>query len=361
MDPSLLPPPRAASRRLALAHGLTDGAIAHRIGTGRWQRLYPGTYAPFSGPVPRMVWFDAAVQYAGAGAALSHQTAACCQGWRPDPGIIHVTVPEGRKVAPQQGLHVHRSRNWSSADVGPGAIACTTPERTLLDLVAASPSSRVPGLVTDALRTRVTTPERVLVAASQRQLLRHRALLVGMVAEAAGGVESFLEHEFAGVLRRHGILEPRRQVKERLRNGRGVRLDTLFDPYPVVAELNGRLGHTTAADLASDEARANAHALSGRIPLSFGWVRVLGQGCVVGAEVVLALWAKGWPGQPHACGSSCELEAVLSTASPRATEEAGVELAGALGDGCPAEVLQRPRPAGLAHRRTPGRGRRAGR
>jgi hypothetical protein len=287
---------------------MTDDAIKHRLRTRRWQSLFPGTYAPFSGPVPREVWFDAAVQYAGAGAALSHQTAAFLQGWREDSGIIHVTVAARRRVDPQPDLHIHRTRHWSAQEIEATLLPRTTPERTLLDLVAASARDKLAGLVTDVIRSRLTTSERVLAAAVLRPKQRHRRLLVEMVAEAAGGIDSALELAFAKVLRRHGLPEPRRQVREvLLLRGRAIRLDTLFDPYEVVAELDGRLGHSTAADVARDQARDNAHALSGRIPLRFGWVRVIGDGCEVAAEVATALSSRGWPGLPRVCGPSCAL------------------------------------------------------
>jgi hypothetical protein len=312
MDENEAPPPRVVSRRAAVADGISDGAIAHRVRTGRWQRLYPGTFAPFSGPVPREVWFDAAVQYAGEGAALSHQTAAFVQGWRPDSGIIHVTVAARRTVAPQKDVHIHRSRNWSTSDVVSAAVPRTTADRTLLDLVVMSSSGKVAGLVTDAIRSRLTTPEQVLTAAAFRPVLRHRRLLVEVVVEAAGGVESVLELEFAKVLRSHGLVEPRRQVREVLPDGRAIRLDTLFDPYDVVAELDGRLGHSTAADRERDRQRDDAHRARGRNPLRFGWARVLGHGCAVAAEVATALRDGGWQGQPHPCGPLCELSLAQS-------------------------------------------------
>jgi hypothetical protein len=73
------------------------------------------------------------------------------------------------------------------------------------------------------------------------------------------------------------------------------------------AELEGRLGHSTAVEIARDQARDNAHALSGRIPLRYGWLRVLGDMCQVADEVGVALMSRGWPGVPRICGPSCTL------------------------------------------------------
>src|SRR5690349_6604883 len=41
------------TRQQALAHGLTEAAIAARLTTNRWQRLHPGVLATFSGPPNR--------------------------------------------------------------------------------------------------------------------------------------------------------------------------------------------------------------------------------------------------------------------------------------------------------------------
>lgn len=227
-----------------------------------------------------------------------------------------------RRVDPQPDLHLHRTRQWSAAELEATSLPRTTPERTLLDLVGASTKDKLAGLVTDAIRSRVTTPERVLAAAIIRPKQRHRRLLVEMLAEAAGGVESALELAFAKVLRRHKVLEPRRQVRELLPRAGAIRIDALFDPYDVIAELDGRLGHFTAADVARDQTRDNAHALSGRVPLRFGWVRVISDGCEVAAEVVEALSSRGWTGQPRACGPSCALGRRGSSTDERYRREA---------------------------------------
>ena len=41
------------TRAQAHGSGLSDRAIAHRVATGRWQRVHLGVYAAFSGPLSR--------------------------------------------------------------------------------------------------------------------------------------------------------------------------------------------------------------------------------------------------------------------------------------------------------------------
>jgi Transcriptional regulator, AbiEi antitoxin len=68
------------SRPQVLAAGLTRDAIAARLGSGRWQRMYPGVYAVFTGDPPRRAELWAAVLRAGPGAMLSYQSAAEVEG-----------------------------------------------------------------------------------------------------------------------------------------------------------------------------------------------------------------------------------------------------------------------------------------
>ena len=96
------------TRGQALAAGFTDKAIEVRLATGRWQRLYPGVYATFSGEPSRAARLWAAVLRAGTGSALSHQTAAELYGLADSPApLIHVTVPSGSAVVRPPGVLIH--------------------------------------------------------------------------------------------------------------------------------------------------------------------------------------------------------------------------------------------------------------
>src|SRR5215831_6957588 len=90
----------AISRQQLLAAGLTSQMIATRLERGRWQQLYRGVYAAFTGPPPRKAWLWAAVLRAGPGAVLSHLTAAELHGLLDLPAeVIFVTVPATRRIS----------------------------------------------------------------------------------------------------------------------------------------------------------------------------------------------------------------------------------------------------------------------
>ena len=57
----------------------------------------------------------------------------------------------------------------------------------------------------------------------------------------------------------------------------------------LVIELDGRLGHDSAAGVWRDMERDNQHALSGRTVLRFGWSDVVDRPCGVAKQVAAAL------------------------------------------------------------------------
>jgi hypothetical protein len=64
------------SRAQVLSGGMTRKQIESRLRGGRWQRLYPGVYATFSGAPGRVAILWAAILRVGDKAVLSHYTAA---------------------------------------------------------------------------------------------------------------------------------------------------------------------------------------------------------------------------------------------------------------------------------------------
>lgn len=290
-----------------MAAGMSSSAVDRAIRSGRLQRLFPGTYARAAGALPQATWDQAAVLFAGPGAALSHQSAARVQGWRADDGSrIHVTIPEARRIDPQPRLVVHRARQWDDTH----ALFNLTPartrvERTIIDLLRGTSSeAQIVALVTDLARARLTTPDKVLEALSLAPRIPRRRLTLALLTEAMSGVHSVLEHHFLHVVRRHGLPQPRLQARVELPDGTVYYLDTLFDPYGVVVELDGLEWHGSADAQDRDRRRDNAHALLGRTPLRYGWTAITSECCDVASEIGSLLIAAGWTGKVHRCGRS---------------------------------------------------------
>lgn len=176
------------SRRQALEAGLTPGVIVSRIKYGRWQQIYRGVYATYTGPLSREARLWAAVLYAGKGARLSHQTAAELHGLADAPASpIHLTVPASRRVRQAEGLRIHVCALVCEQSAFRRGILPHTPiETTILDLVdAARGSDEALRWVTRAHQRGLTSTERLLAAMGGRKKLRWRHPLAELVADLA--------------------------------------------------------------------------------------------------------------------------------------------------------------------------------
>jgi predicted transcriptional regulator of viral defense system len=118
-----------------LAAGLSPAGITRRVQAGRLHRIHKGVYAVGHRGLSREGWWMAAVLACGAGAVLSHTSAAVLWGMRDRRnGPIHVTVPSSGGRARRSGLRIHRSPLLPSETTVRSRIPVTRPDRTLSDL-----------------------------------------------------------------------------------------------------------------------------------------------------------------------------------------------------------------------------------
>ena len=123
----------AISRQQLLDAGLSTKLIERRLMHGRWQKLYRGVYAAFSGPPGRDTWLWAAVLRAGQGAVLSYLTAAELHGLLDSPAeAIFVTVPSSRRIT-TRGIIVRTSSRVGQARQPGREPPRTSVEETVLD------------------------------------------------------------------------------------------------------------------------------------------------------------------------------------------------------------------------------------
>ncbi|MFL5943818.1 MAG: hypothetical protein ACJ74C_00050, partial [Gaiellaceae bacterium] len=122
------------SRAQLFAIGLGKRAIENRIGRGLLHPLHRGVYAVGHRPGTRYAAWMAAVLAGGAGAVLSHRSAAAMWGmrdsWRAD---IEVTTP---RLCRRPGIHAHRYVLPADEVTIERGIPVTTSARTLFDLAA---------------------------------------------------------------------------------------------------------------------------------------------------------------------------------------------------------------------------------
>jgi len=313
------------TRAQCLGLGMTPDAIRWFLRSGRWQRVHHGVYATHVGPLDWSARVSAALLYCGDGAVASHRTAARLHGLLDqNPHTIEVLIPadrrvtrpgqiglgtriaSGTRIAPDTQITVATCADIARRTATSPWPARTTVEDTVLDMAEHGDADNAIAWLTKACQRHRTTTARLAQALDQRSRHRWRDLLVDALGDVAGGVESVLEYRYVRrVERPHGLPRARRQ-RIAVIGGRRRRTDNDYEPFGVVVELDGRLGHEGEGAL-RDRTRDNDSAISGRVTLRFGWADVDAQACEVAEDVAVVLWARGWRGKLKRCGVGCRL------------------------------------------------------
>ena len=286
-----------------------------QLHSGRWQPLYRGVYATFTGHPSRIALLWGAVLRAGPRAALSYDTAAELDRLTDKPSRhIHVTVDAARQITISgrecHGLVpriiLHRSTRLDLVRHPARTPPRTRIEETTLDLIEVSPSfDQALAWLASACGRRLTTPELLLGSMAARSRLRWRNRLASALTDIGDGVHSVLEwHYVRGVERSHGLPRAKRQSVSRV--GERTRyLDNHYSEFGVAVELDGHTTHPAEARW-RDIRRDNASAEAGIVTLRYGWADVIHEPCRVAAEVARVLRNQGWTGRLRPCGPSCE-------------------------------------------------------
>ncbi|GGN71680.1 hypothetical protein GCM10010112_39210 [Actinoplanes lobatus] len=295
------------TRAQALRAGMTLAEITHRVRSGRWQRLFAGVYATFTGPVSREVWRWAAVLRAGEGAVLSHRSAAEEVGLcRASQGPLHVTVPAARRVTAPGGVVVHRCRHVRERRHPSRQPPQTRIEETILDLAVGVPPEEAMGWIAAACGARLTTADRLRRALRRRGFVPGRPVLTSLLDDAAEGCASVLEWRYLReVERAHSLPAPARQWR-RPRSG-GYWYDDLYYPGERLRiELDGQAAHP-AETRWRDYRRDNAAVQSGDTVLRYSTGDIFDDPCRVAGQVADVLQRGGWPEPAQPCGPGCGL------------------------------------------------------
>jgi hypothetical protein len=299
------------SRRQLIELGFTRAQAAANVDNGRWQRVHPGVYATFTGPIDasHQVW--GALLYAGRGSAACCSTALWLFGVLDTmPEILHVAIPEARRVKSLANVRMHRRRALNRVETPVHPVA-TPPrirvEESLLDECARLTEDELVGLILRATQRRRTTPARLEGALAARSFQPRRSLIRDVLADAEAGVASPLEaHYRRRVEAPHRLPVGARNLLDVSHQGRKRFRDVEYQRWGLIVELDGREAHP-ADEAFRDMRRDNDTALSGRVTLRFGWRDVVGEPCASAAQVGLALQQRGWPGCPRPCSATCPI------------------------------------------------------
>ena len=288
------------SRRQVLEHG------GDRSDLRRWLRarelvpVHKGVYVNHTGP---LTWSSRA--WAGVQrfwpAALGLESATNLAG-----DVIHVVVAEGRSsTVDEPKVKVHRIRDFESRVRLDRSPPTQDYEDAVLSVCGSMDRRKALQTISEACRSRRTTPARLHEELTRRTNLADRAWLLGLLDDAAAGVQSVLESIYLRkVERAHDLPRGERQLREDTVQGVVYR-DVLYRAFGVGVELDGRLGHEAFEDRADDLTRDLLSATEGRVTLRIGWRQSELESCATASAIGLVLRQRGWSGSPARCGPDC--------------------------------------------------------
>jgi len=287
---------------------MSSSAITAKVKNGRWQTIHPGVYALFTGNIGRNARLWAAALYGGAGARLSHQTAAELLRLTDEQSVlIHLKIPVERRVRPQRGVAVHRSSHMAPQwRLTRGVPPHTQVEETIVDLVeSAGNFDDAVGWIARAFQRNRTNEMLLKAAIVARAKLRWRDRLGELVPMAATGTHSSLEYRYdRDVERAHGLPPASKQAPFTKPDGTKGFRDRYYAGYRLLVELDGRQFHGEQ-QRDNDQRRDNAATATTGSTLRYGWRDVTRTPCETGAQVYAALCKRGYKGPLKPCSAAC--------------------------------------------------------
>lgn len=233
----------------ARACGLSDDDVRRMVVQGWWRVLHRGVYCAQGMPVTPAVREAAALVLLGERSWLTGFSAAAHQRLDVADLVDHrvwLEVPFARGRVCVTGLVVARTRHPVVPVVVAG-LRMTPVPRTVLSLAAHLDRSELARLVSEAVRAKPTTAERVLAACEGMGGRPGVALLRSVCAEVDPLFESVLEEEAKPVLLAAGLADLEQQVELSLAGTFLGRVDFFVRELGLAIEIDGWAHHSSAA------------------------------------------------------------------------------------------------------------------
>ena len=227
---------------------------------------------------------------------VSHDAAARLHGLdRAKEDAVEFTVPR-RSRNLSCSATVHTTDRVGRLDVVTvEGFRCSSATRTIIDLARArAPTIRLEAAIDSAVRLGLSAPqvlERRL--AELRGPGRWGAPAIDRLLIDSGG-ESILERRFLALLREAGLPRPKTQAVQRRDGRRVARVDFLFEPYDLIVEVTGRLGHSTPTERNKDAQRRNELTDLGFRVYEYTWTHITERRAWVISTMHRRLTAVGW-------------------------------------------------------------------
>jgi predicted transcriptional regulator of viral defense system len=168
----------------ALAHGLSDGLLRYHIGTGRFERIFPGVYrlrnvpsTPNDELILAWVWSN----YRG---AISHESALELYGLSDVmPVRVQITVPRDvRRLSPP--FELHRADLADDDVMMHEGVQVTTPARSIVDAASwGTDPEQIQKAVKQAIQSALANSEELREAVN-RKGYRYRRTVRPLVERA---------------------------------------------------------------------------------------------------------------------------------------------------------------------------------
>jgi very-short-patch-repair endonuclease len=214
----------------------------------------------------------AAVLACGAGAVLSHASAAALWEMRRAPQTgIDVSVPASTSRR-RRGIVVHRRQALTDQDVTCYRnIPATTPIATLIDIAPKLTRDQLEAAINEADKRRLTDPDQLRSALDDVVGRRPGAAHLRSTLDSRTFTltDSQLERAFLPLARKAGLPPPKTQQWVN-----GFKVDFYWPELSLVVETDGLTYHRTPAQQATDLLRDHAHTAAGLTALRFSHAQV---------------------------------------------------------------------------------------
>jgi hypothetical protein len=278
------------SRADALANGATSVQVHRWVHSGRLEVLGPRALVFPDGVATFRRQLRVALVNAGPGAVASRRAAAHLLGFDGFPACdpeVTVLSKHGSRVGGPGVMHT--TRQLTRADrTSVDGFDCTTAARTIIDLAASCDSDELENAIDSAVRAGQVSVD----------YLRRRAVAlrsrgregVGKLDELlvdAGGTNK-LERRFLRLCREAGLPRPKCQVVAKNGSQRIGRVDFHFHPVPLVAEVEGQIGHSSPRQRQNDARRRRKLADTGTGLIVFTYQDVFDRSAETVADLAAA-------------------------------------------------------------------------
>ena len=239
------------TRHQALAAGLSDNALRHRLRReGSWSRLLPGIYMAMTGTPTTLQQEMAALLYAGSDSMITGPAALSCHNIRyAASDLIDVLVPVERKRRDAGFVRLHRTTRMPELNWERGPIRYVPPTRAVADTVRGLASLReVRAIVADAVQRRACrVPDLAEELAGGPNV--GSALFREALADVADGVRSTAEADLKDLLARARIPMPLFNPELYAKEGTFIaRPDAWWPGLGIAIEVDSREWHLSPED-----------------------------------------------------------------------------------------------------------------